>query len=163
MKKYYLINILLLIICLSSCATSGRWTNNNSDKNTSSVLCNEIKVDKTGGGYSLENEIKDLLPLLFLEKDFLLSSDDDANFLCDIHATERDFTSGWKTKKSVSIEVILRQNTSGENNKITTPCAAGRVVTVGTQGLSSSKNLEKLLRKAVRTAINAAKRLKGNI
>jgi hypothetical protein len=120
-----------------------------------------IEVDKPGGSYSVEREINAILPLVFWEMGYYFEpAAGDTNYVVDVYARERDVQYGWKTKKSISLEVMLWQVQSvryagSENTK--TPFAAGRTVIAGTAGLSVSGNMEKLLRKTTAKAVKAAR------
>jgi hypothetical protein len=116
-----------------------------------------IDVDKPGGGRSVEKEIEEILPLILSEQGFVvLRNKENADCIVDVFATERDFYSGWKTEKSVAIEVLLysAKRESGSLNDETS-FAVGRTVAQGRLGFSSSKNIEGLLRVSVKKLVRA--------
>jgi hypothetical protein len=119
-----------------------------------------IEVDKPGGSYSIEREINAILPLLFWEMGYVFEpATGGADYIVDVYARERDIQHGWKTTKSISLEVVLWPVQSvryaGEE-RVRTPYAAGRTVVAGTAGLSVSGNMENLLRKTAKKAVKAA-------
>lgn len=158
-----------LIYAFTSCATNGlheksssSWRINAKEKNIKALRIGVISADKSGGSLSLELEIARILPLLFLEKGCVFIEDaENAVFIVDVYAVERDYFAGWKTKKSIALEVSLRANNGGVNeNIVKTPLASGRTIAQGAQGLSSSKNLAAILRSSIKKAVNAAKKIK---
>jgi hypothetical protein len=119
-----------------------------------------IDVDKPGGSYSIEREINAILPLLFWEMGYVFEpATGGADYIVDVYARERDIQYGWKTKKSISLEVVLwpvqTVRYAGDGG-VRTPYAAGRTVVTGTAGLSVSGNMENLLRKTAEKAVKAA-------
>jgi hypothetical protein len=122
-----------------------------------------IIADKAGGAYSMELEIQAILPLLFLEKNFVFPRDENsAEFTVDVLAQEREYISGWDTKRSISVQVLMYSNDKNAvRSSVETPVAAARVTARGREeGLASSKNLEALLRKTVRKAASIARRVR---
>jgi hypothetical protein len=164
--------VFIFIHAFTSCATNGlheksssSWTINTKKKNVKTLRIGVISADKSGGSLSIESEIARILPLLFLEKRYIFIEDsDDAGFIVDVYATERDYFVGWKTKKSIALEVSLRANRGDINeNGVKTPLASGRTIAQGTQGLSSSKNLAAILRASIKKAVKAAKKIKPEL
>jgi hypothetical protein len=154
---------------LASCATTGI-----SSKTSASWACGtrvngtlklgRIQVDK-GAAYAVEREIAVLLPLLCMENSYVFPEDSgEAEYVVDIHASERTYESGWQTKKSLSMEVYISKNknsdtaagiggAAGGGAALVTPDVAARVLADGRLGFSSSKNLEHLLRMCVQQAL----------
>jgi hypothetical protein len=164
--------VFFLIEALASCATNGlheksssSWRIQPKKKNTKTLRIGVISADKSGGSLSLESEIGRILPLLFLEKRCVFIEDgENADFIVDVYATERDYFAGWKTKKSIALEVSLRANRSDiSENRVITPLASGRTIAQGTQGLSSSKNLAAILRASIKKAVRAVKKIKPEL
>lgn len=155
------------VICLAafsgmlaaSCSTlsiknTSSWSREDSHPERK-LKAGRISADKPGGGRSIEREISELLPLLFLEKGYLfVENEDGIDYVVDVRATERDYYVGWEAKKSVSMEVVIwpadRAADEGERRlRVETPLASGRTVAQGSMGLASSKNTEILLRSSI--------------
>lgn len=166
------------VFCLTgfSCTTSGlsikkttAWVREGAAGEGRRLRAGTIHADKPGGGLSVEREIAELLPLVFLEKGyFFVEGGEDADFIVDVRATERDYYSGWEAQKSVTMEIrIWRAQTGPEERKtesarrvrVETPIAAGRTLAQGAQGLSVSKNTEALLRRSVARAVESLARV----
>jgi hypothetical protein len=180
-KKLIYISVLctLLISCATTGITSkaiGAWVYD--EPPVCTLKLGRIHVDKSAS-YSVEREIAVLLPLLFLEERIVFQADgNQADYVVDVHASERDCASGWNVRKSLSLEIYLRRNNEareaenaveqpdkapGKNLVITpskktaalevvTPDAAARIRASGKLGFSSSKNLEYLLGVCVKNA-----------
>jgi hypothetical protein len=143
-----------------------------------------IQIDKSAS-YSVEHEVAVLLPLLFIEKHLVFPGGGaEADYIVDVHGSERDYPVGWETRKSMSMEVYIRRNKPGalpaapaetpdktelhsllstanhtdDTYKIVTPDAAARVIASGKLGFSSSKNLEYLLRLCIQKSVAQLKR-----
>ncbi|MDR0550755.1 MAG: hypothetical protein LBG72_01920 [Spirochaetaceae bacterium] len=109
-----LIYVSFLFTLFVSCATEGissktkgAWAYNKTPECTAQL--GSIQVDKTAS-YSVEHEIAVLLPLLFLEHNIVFPADGrQADYIVDVHASERDCTFGWNVRKSLSLEVYLRR------------------------------------------------------
>jgi hypothetical protein len=159
-----------VFICMAflSCKTSGMyyktsnaWSiqdtfdSNNKIKLPTKIKLGIVKADKTGGALTLEREISALLPLLFLEHNYIFTNNSiEAAYIVDVSATEREFFVGWNTKKSITMEVLFwsPEHISESDKKtgaLETPLIAGRIVAQGTQGLASSNNLQDILRRSI--------------
>jgi len=159
----------------NSCVTSGvyekssnSWSINQKQTVKRTLKMGDIIADKSGASRSIEAEIAQILPLVFLEKGYIFIADDEnADFIVDVYATERDYFVRWNNKKSMALEVRLRANTRGTRNAeknagelhLETPLAVGRTIAQGTQGLSSSKNLIHLLRLSADKMVKAARNI----
>jgi hypothetical protein len=118
------------------------------------VRLGTVLVDKNSGWSSVEWEIADLVPLLFLEKGYGFSFDgENADYRAEVHAFEREYTVGWRTRRSVTVELMVWK----EGGTLLT---AGRAAAVGGPTLSSSKHLNRLLRAALGKALRALRVLK---
>jgi hypothetical protein len=170
---------LTVIIVLAACRTYGityengkAWPGIFTKKGAAirgTLRIGTIDVDKPGGSYSIEREINAILPLLFWEMGYVFEpATGNADYVVDVYARERDVQHGWKTKKSISLEVILwpiqrvsyAGAVTGSDAGVQTPYAAGRTVLMGTAGLSISGNMESLLRKTAKKAVKAARRVR---
>ncbi|MDR0639307.1 MAG: hypothetical protein LBG27_10495 [Spirochaetaceae bacterium] len=149
---------------LASCGTYEKsWPGTFPKQNTEiqgTLQLGTIDVDKPGGSYSIEREINAILPLLFWEMGYVFEpATGGADYIVDVYARERDIQHGWKTKKSISLEVVLwpvQTVRYAGDESVRTPYAAGRTVIAGTAGLSVSGNMENLLRKTAKKAVKAA-------
>jgi hypothetical protein len=95
-----------------------------------------------------------------LERGFVFTDNaDEAAYIVDVCATEREFFVGWNTKKSITMEVLLWSNDHAKNGNlesdnagiltVETPLAAGRIIAGGSEGLSSSGNLHNILKRSI--------------
>jgi hypothetical protein len=160
---------MLGIMLLSSCSTTGitskktkTWITGSAFLDTRKIALGNIDIDKPGGGWSVEKEIMEILPLILSEQGFVvLQNKENADGIVDVFATERDFYSGWKTNKSIAVEVLFYPSNGGTGNiDGETSFAAGRTVAQGSLGLSSSKNVEALLRDSVKKLARSIKKNK---
>jgi hypothetical protein len=170
LRKTVLTAVMLGCAVLASCATYGITYENGKAwpgkftgagvEMRGTLRLGTVEVDKPGGSYSIEREINAILPLVFWEMGYFFEpATGNADYIVDVYARERDVPYGWKTKKSISLEVVLWPVQSvvyAGGQDVKTPFAAGRTVIAGTAGLSASGNTESLLRKTVRKAVKAA-------
>ncbi|MDR2865525.1 MAG: hypothetical protein LBV68_07955 [Spirochaetaceae bacterium] len=183
--------VLSALLC-PACSTSGisskqtkTWISGDNFSAAKKLALGKIDIDKIGGGWSVEREIAGILPLIFLEHDYVfLQEGEHADYLVDVYAVERDYYDGWKSKKSIAIEVVFgllpgateetavsssAQELTGNDPdvknateiRLKTPFAAGRTIAEGSLGLSSSKNLEALLRLSVEKLVKSIQRHAG--
>lgn len=172
----------LIVLCIFltgvSCETSGMyykksqaWSLQNAKKKGSKAKAKTLKAgtitaDKPGAALSIEKEISQILPLLFLERGYIFTNDSNADYIVDVCATEREYFVGWETKKSVTMEVLVWPNdhvNDEDEAVVETPLAAGRIIAQGSQGLSSSHNLNHILRRSVSKAVAQVKKIKVNV
>jgi hypothetical protein len=106
-----------------------------------------VRADKTADWNSLEREIEGLLPLLLLDQGYL-SAGEGADYRIDAVAIEREYLSGWLTKRSLSVEIRIWKDDGDA-----LPLSAGRAVLSGDQSLASSKVLTRLLQLALSKAL----------
>jgi hypothetical protein len=119
-----------------------------------------VFVDRTGAWTSVEKEIADLAPLLLWEQGLRLSGIDTADYLAEISAREREYVSGWKTKRSLAVEVRIWKNNHDIEEAFRyngLPLAAGRVTARGEEGFSSSETTGRMLKLALKKAVSALK------
>ncbi|GMO48517.1 MAG: hypothetical protein Ta2G_04310 [Termitinemataceae bacterium] len=168
-KKLRITVLTLLFVFLGlflSCKTSGMyyqtsnsWAMQDSTDAPKKIKLRSVKTDKSGGSLTIEHEISALLPLIFLEHNFIFTNNIiEADYVLDIRATEREFFVGWNTKKSITMEVLFwppeHVNESNDRSSaVETPLIAGRIVAEGSQGLSSSNNLQDILRRSITKAV----------
>ncbi|MDR0689726.1 MAG: hypothetical protein LBG08_05625 [Spirochaetaceae bacterium] len=147
---------------LSGCVSSGfppgnSWSSKNRSKIAGAMELANVSVDKPADRTSVEKEIRGRAPLFFLERKYLLVPEEErAPYRVDIRAIEREYISGWKTRRSVSVEVFIRQNGEGARDPV--PLASGRAAGTGNISLSSSPVLDRFLRTAVKRAAGALKK-----
>jgi hypothetical protein len=114
-----------------------------------------VKTDKVGGWSSVESEATGLLPLLFLERRMkAVGKEEEADYIAELSLREREFHRGWERRSSLSVELRLwSARTAAGEWETALPLAAGRILVQGDESLSSSRTLDRLLRKAVKTAV----------
>ena len=113
-----------------------------------SVRIVSVSAERSGEWGSLEKETRDLLPLLFSEESYRVVSGN-ADYSAEVNVREREYADGWRTKRSLSVEVRLW---AGEGSE-PLPLSAGRSLIQGKQSLASSKTLSDMLRKAVKNVV----------
>lgn len=114
-----------------------------------------VQVDRSGGWDSVEKETAALAPLYFWDRGFVVvSAEEKPDYAALIQVREREFTSGWRTKKSLAVEVRIwayedapQEGTPFYEQKL--PLAAGRVVAMGEKSFSSSETTGRLLSRAI--------------
>jgi hypothetical protein len=124
------------------------------------VRLETVSVDRNGGWVSVEKEIRGLAPLLFWERGYrVAAAGEGADYTADIRAREREYASGWQTKRSLAMEVRLwpageetPDYQEPENGKAL-PLAAGRVTNLGNRSFSSSETTGRMLAAAVKKAL----------
>jgi hypothetical protein len=127
-----------------------------------------VTVDRIGGWDSVEKDITALAPLCFWEEGCqMISAGKAADYAADIQLREREYSSGWRTKRSLLVEVRLwsyGDNAAGRLAYVQTlPLAAGRVISMGDNTLSSFETTNRMLSRAIRKAVRqlAAQQRKG--
>jgi hypothetical protein len=139
------LGIFVLCLCVScSGLPSGKgWTQPVSPRG--SIQLGTIRADKSSEWTSLEREIAGLLPLLLMERRY--ETADIAKYRIDAAVIEREYLSGWKTRRSLSAEVRIWK----EGDCL--PLSAGRVIVSGNKTFASSGVLSDLLRRALSKAL----------
>ena len=150
--------IVLFLLSLSFCGCSSfpfdvqknsHWSGDIGNAK-GSVAIVSVSAERPGDWGALEEEARDLLPLLFSEKSYRVVSDlEGADYAADVKLREREYADGWRTKRSLSVEVRVWKRGALEP----LPLSAGRSTIQGKQSLAASRTLNKMLRKAVRNAI----------
>jgi hypothetical protein len=119
------------------------------------VNLDTVLIDKPGNRLSLEREIRGMATLFLLDRGFLVA-EEEGNYTAEIQAREREYSQGWNTRRSLSLEIrFWRKGEEGGSENRNTPLAAGRVTTQGERTLSSSKIVSRMLKAAVRKAVRA--------
>lgn len=142
---------------LGSCAHfSGELAENRSwrDSGTEPILNVALarpRVECRTGGASIEDEIERLAPLLLRDRKIAVTTPEPATgYIVRIAAVERDIQNGWKTKRSISIDLSLHRYGNPEDSG-SVPLAASRIVASGSSAsLSSSSYLSSALSEGIR-------------
>lgn len=139
---------------LSSCSTlsfafaeKDSWSSGPAPAGELSVALADPAVDKSTDAASIEAEIARVLPLLLSDAGIRLRPrGGSARYLLDVRAVEREYSSGWKTVRSTSVELWLREADGSAAFALRAPpLAASRVAYSGDASLSSSSHLYRLL------------------
>jgi len=151
------VQLALLIGCSSfppDSTENSSWSPDRISKIRGTIRIVSVSAEKSGDWGSLEKEINDLLPLLFSEELYVvLPASEEADYLVDVKAREREYPDGWRTKRSLSVEVRFWRG----NVNDPLPLSAGRSLIQGKQSLASSKTTSSMLRKAIKKAIGGLK------
>jgi hypothetical protein len=107
-----------------------------------------VRVDKNADWDSVEAETRRLLPLILTERKYPYSDTDENRYTVDIVLIEREYMENWKTRRSLSAEVMFFKQGG------TIPLSAGKAVLTGTKkSLSSSKVIYRLIISALSGAL----------
>jgi hypothetical protein len=188
--KINLLKSLALFLCLLflfSCnslpvsySAGESWSVEKSKTNKTIKLAG-VSIDRSGGWDSLEKEVTVLAPLYFWEHGYR-PADDTSNYIAHISLREREFSVGWNTRRSLSIEVRIwlgntknaaaidaaPKDASAKNTTIAEmpylsgelPVAAGRIVLIGNRSFSSSQTTGKMLYRAIAKTVRAIPRVR---
>ena len=160
MKKFYIIFLFIPVIMLSCEALPINYSRAQSwlisdDNNRKTVSVLNIQVDRAGGWDSVEKEITALAPLYFWNNGCrVVTGNETPLYAAEIQAREREFSQGWRTRRSLAIEVCISPYEGALNvpdGKL--PLAAGRVIAVGERSFSSSDTTGRMLSKAIAKAV----------
>jgi hypothetical protein len=117
----------------------------------------EISADISGVRTAVEKEITALAPLVFWEQGFVFTETGEAaDYEADICIREREYVSGWKTRRSLAAEARIWR--AGERSQGALPLAAGRVTSAGDESFSSSKICGRMLTLAIKKAVSALRK-----
>jgi hypothetical protein len=120
------------------------------------VILLGVSVDRVGGLDSLEKEVAGLAPLCFWEAGCRIITGKPADYAADIQLREREYTLGWRTKRSLLVEVRFWPYGDGAFDSSaytqTLPLAAGRVISTGDYTLSSFETTNRMLSRAIQKA-----------
>ncbi|MDR0655594.1 MAG: hypothetical protein LBG22_04700 [Treponema sp.] len=160
MKKKMVL-VLALTVFLVSCGTSlpplysiRSWAG--SDHVKGRVKLREITVDKIAGTASLEEEARELVSMYLREEGYLPAGEGE-DYLVDMILREREYITGWKTKRSLAADLRFWPGSlsAASPSAAPMPVSASRVVCTGEESLSSSKTLGKIIALAVKRGIRA--------
>ena len=164
MKIIFIISNLLLVFFYISCdtipinysKTQSWYLPENAKpgiKTRGTIILKGVSVDRSGGWDSLEKEIAALAPVYFWKKGCpLAGSGINADYVAHISLREREFAAGWKTRRSLSMEIRVWKNKGLSMDDLAKelPVAAGRVVKIGNSSFSSSKVTGEMLLSAIK-------------
>jgi len=130
-----------------------------SEKKRTTLTVLFAKVERIGGWDFVETEAASLAPLYFWNEGCKVTAAEEKPFYAaGIQLREREYNFGWRTKKSLAIEVrIWPYDYESEGDALLyeqkMPIAVGRVVSVGEKSFSSSDTIGRLLSKAIEKAV----------
>jgi hypothetical protein len=114
----------------------------------------EVLVDKASGWTSIEREIQDMVPLLFSDYGYpFVLNKNDARYIVDVRAVEREYMSGWRSGRSVAVEIRIYENSGIDDYRDTVPVVVGKTTSSGGISLASSKDLNRLLVSGVKKIV----------
>lgn len=144
--------------CISlGSAPANSWSSKKRSNMAGTLRLETVSVDKPVDKASVEREIRGRAPLVFLRQGYLLVPEGEAAlYRADIRAIEREYISGWKTRRSLSMEVLIWQDEGEVRDPV--PMASGRAAGAGQASLSSSPVTDRLLKAAVKRALGALKK-----
>ena len=174
-KFFYGISGLLFLLILFSCDStpesfSQSWFMPEKGKAGSkrgSIKLIGVSVDRSGGWDSLEKEVNALAPFYFWKYGCRLAEPGAAaDYAVDISLRERELNAGWRTWRSLAVEVRIWA--CNDENEIYAdgfskrlPLAAGRIVAIGEESFSSSKITDKMLSHAISKSVKKLPARKG--
>lgn len=120
-----------------------------------------VTVDRIGGWDSVERDIAALAPLCFWEEGCRMISGGPADYAADIQVREREYRSGWRTKRSLLVEVRIWPAGDAGRAAETLPLSAGRVIAMGDRSLSSFETTNRMLSQAIQKAVRRLAAYKG--
>jgi hypothetical protein len=130
-----------------------------SEKTWTTLTILAVQADKSGGWDSVEREIAALAPLYFWDSGCrVVAAEEPSSYAAQIQVREREFNLGWKTKKSLAVEVRIWEYEDAPKNGESAlgqklPAAVGRIVAAGDKSFSSSETTGRLLLKAIDRAV----------
>jgi hypothetical protein len=117
----------------------------------------DVSVDRTGGWESTGKEFAALAPLCFWKQGWavVFGPPSGADYAAEIQVREREYSSGWRTRRSLAVEVRIwaSGDEPGNGREQKLPLAAGRVVAIGEGSFSSSDTAERMLSRAIKQAV----------
>jgi len=129
-----------------------------SEKTWTTLAILSVQVDRSGGWEpSVEKETASLAPLYFWDRGCrVVPAENAPSYAAFIQVREREFNRGWKTKKSLAVEVRIWEYGDASENGVSVsklPAAVGRIVATGDESFSSSVTTGRLLSKAIEKAV----------
>jgi hypothetical protein len=166
MKKYFqMLIVSMFLSVLLSCESlpvnylSGRSWLISSDKSWTTLVILPVQVDRSGGWDSVEKETAALAPLYFWDSGCkVVAAEESPSYAAQVQVREREFNVGWRTKKSLAVEVRIWDYDDAPKNgepfsvqKL--PAAVGQIIETGDKSFSSSITTGDLLSKAIKKAV----------
>ena len=168
MKKTFNMKIIFILfpaILLSCEALAINYSNSQSwfipehstDADSRITLCiAAVQADRTGSWDSVEREAASLAPLYFWKQGCrVITADEQPAYAADIQLREREFYQGWRTRRSLAVEVRIWAYEDLLDGVLDQklPLAAGRVISMGERSFSSSGTTGNMLSKAIQKAV----------
>jgi len=160
--------ILTTAAVLLSCASNQSWLiEKNRERSWTTLALLGVQIERSGGWDSVEREAASLAPLYFWDLGCkVVPAEEEPKYAARIWITERDFNLGWKSTKSLAVEVHIWAFEDAPANgepveKFKLPASVGRVVMTGEKSFSSSDVMGKLLSKAITQAVKQLSANKG--
>jgi hypothetical protein len=129
------------------------WTiaDNTGEKNMITLNIQDVEVDRTGSWDSVTKEVNCLAPLYFWDNGLkVVSAGESPAYKAVIQLSERELYIGWRTKKSLSVNVLIWALDGGDKNIL--PVSVGRSVFTGEKSFSSSATVNRMLKSAINSA-----------
>jgi hypothetical protein len=154
MKRWAFLAVIAVFVSCSSIpwTSSMNWDRGKVQRASKDVTIalGTVSVDKALGAASVQAELVRVAELFILEQGYKVAQEGEiAPYRLELQAVEREYIQGWQNQRSIAIDAWLwdQRETSGLTDR---PMAVGRAVSVGTKSLASSRDLEGLLRRALK-------------
>jgi len=127
-------------------------------RNRPTLTLLSVQVDITGNRDSIEKETAALAPLYFWNNGcVVIPADEKPNYAAKINVREREISYGWRTKKSLAMEVHIWKFEDAPGigapvHERKLPVAVSRFITIGENSFSSSQITGNLLKKTISSA-----------
>lgn len=152
----YLPICLLTFIFILSCSTYSESWIVPSQSELPSICIGEVLVDRASGWTSIEREIRDMVPLLFSEYEYPFVLDNaGADYVIDVQSVEREYMSGWRSERSIAVEIRVYKNSGMEDYRNAVPLIVGKTTSSGNASLASSQDLRRLLNAGVKKIVKS--------
>ncbi len=159
LTAFFCTSFLLFFSCSTfpfNFTSSKAWTTPSKDELYPTMYLGEVLVDKASGWNSIEREVRDMVPLLFSDYGYPFILDKArAEYIVDVQALEREYMTGWQSKRSVSIEIRIYENTGITDYQNTVPLVVGKTTSSGGVSLASSRDLGKLIGSGVKKIVKS--------
>ncbi len=153
----YLPMYLFLFVFMLSCSTYSKSWIVLSQNEFPSICVGEVLVDRANGWTSIEREIRDMVPLLFSEYQYSFVLDNaGADYVIDVQAVEREYMSGWRSERSIAVEIRVYKNSGIEDYRNAVPLIVGKTTSSGNASLASSQDLHRLLNAGVKRIVKSS-------
>ncbi|AEJ19208.1 hypothetical protein [Gracilinema caldarium] len=161
-KKFLVFSSLISLPLLCTNCVSIPWSGSTAwdrdkvqyNRSGVSIEIGNISVDKALGAGSVQAELERIAKLIILEYGYQVAGEGQpAQYRLELQAVEREYLDGWQSRRSIAIDGWLweRKDSTVLSQR---PLAVGRALSVSGKSLSSSRDLEMLLRKALTPLFN---------